>query len=763
MGYFQTSTEHNELHVRRRVYAPAGDTPAVLADVEIANTSDQARDITYYEYWDVNIQQVPFQAFRSGTFGATGDAERRKLNREFTPCIVWDEPSRALRFHFHPPAAASAPHIPSHTNWRPPDIFMADLSGQPDAVYTDKHTFFGQGGAEHPDAIGRVESMGVRRIPKTIMPYCMVIQRNVQIPASGSVHLRFAYGIVDPDDTLDCRSDYPDGQAPHPLPAEWHQCYQDKLANAASFAELQGHWRDKLAYFSTAGFPHVQREMAWHAYYLQSSALYSTYFDTRIVPQGSAYLYLQGLEGAPRDFALYVLPLTYLNPPLARDLLCLIMRMTSGASGQIAYSFTGNGLLSGALVHHLPSDFDLFFLLAITEYLAVTGDASFLDQQVGYYHGHNQPASHTVLDHMLLALRHLLEDVGIGASQLLRVRDGDWSDDVVLRNIFPFAPLTSPNLTIEHGESIPNSQMALYVLPRVLRLLEQHKPAAAERIAEAIDQTIETLQAGLRAQWRGRFYSRAILRYWGNAKRTLHGDKLNLEAQVWALISDFEPDKIEALKNSVFDELDGPSPLGATMMNGAIWPAVAQLLTWGYARRFPDLAWRSFLNQTFANKAELYGHSWLNIWSGPDGLNGAKMAEPGGTYNTAPVTPMIDFPIMNNNQHAMALLALLRVCGIEPAASGDGLRITPQVPNHYAIDTPLIKLTVAPQHIAGEYRAQTSGQSKLHIRLPQPADQVQTKVAGEVEVQTPDADGYVTIKLPPYNPGECITFEVSPG
>ena len=92
---------------------------------------------------------------------------------------------------------------------------------------------------------------------------------------------------------------------------------------------------------------------------------------------------------------------------LARDVLRTIMKLTRPESGQIAYSYTGNGLLTGALIHNEPSDLDLFFLLAMTEYLAVTGDEDFLHENVSFYPADPQPEDQTVLHHMQVAFDHL--------------------------------------------------------------------------------------------------------------------------------------------------------------------------------------------------------------------------------------------------------------------------------------------------------------------------------------------------------------------
>jgi hypothetical protein len=67
----------------------------------------------------------------------------------------------------------------------------------------------------------------------------------------------------------------------------------------------------------------------------------------------------------------------------------------------------------------------------------------------------------------------------------------------------------------------------------------------------------------------------------------------------------------------------------------------------------------------------------------------------------------------------MALLGMLRVCGIEPSADGKGLVIRPQVPRkRWVLDTKLIRLEVDGGKIKGEYRAQVGGSMNLYIYIP---------------------------------------------
>jgi hypothetical protein len=112
--------------------------------------------------------------------------------------------------------------------------------------------------------------------------------------------------------------------------------------------------------------------MAWHAYSLLAATTYNAYSAIHVTPQGSAYLYLHGADGAPRDQALFCLPLTYLRPELARDNLRLLMSLMAAEPGGMPYAFTGFGAQDGATIHTNPSDLDLFFLLGLGEYLAAT-------------------------------------------------------------------------------------------------------------------------------------------------------------------------------------------------------------------------------------------------------------------------------------------------------------------------------------------------------------------------------------------------------
>jgi cellobiose phosphorylase len=526
-------------------------------------------------------------------------------------------------------------------------------------------------------------------------------------------------------------------------------------------------WKDNLAYFSTGEDPVLQREMTWHAYNLLSASVYVDFYKAHIVPQGSAYLYLHGADGAPRDQALFALPGTYLSPALARDMLRLIMQVTDGQTGQISYAFAGYGFLSDGLgIHTKPSDLDLFFLLALSEYLSATADFDFLNEKVPFYPPEMSPADTTVLDHVRVALQHLFEVNGIGEHGLIKVGSGDWSDGIVLESSLrdgpgPFG--VTYNNSKQNGESIPNTQLALYVLPLLAAILKDRAPQLVDYIYDAPHQPdrLARLQTAVQKQWNARgWYNRAVLRDVRNQPVVI--DRFDLEAQPWALISGAaaQDGKADELIEKLDELLDRPSPIGGTLVaGGMVWPAISQLLTWAYARTDRgQLAWRSLNRNTFAMHCNTYPNIWFNTWSGPDGINGLTAELPGGTWSS-PITPMTDFPVMNANQDAMALLGLLRVCGVEPSPAGDGLVIHPRVPREtFILEMALIRLEVAPKRIVVQYRAVASGSRKLYIHHSMGAVIVKIdNVAVSIAEQT---DDQVVVPIQ-FEKGQVVRVEVT--
>ncbi|MBE2271746.1 MAG: hypothetical protein IAE80_26170, partial [Anaerolinea sp.] len=703
MGYVEYVTTYRQIKVTRRIYAPFPD-PALRIEVEIENLRSTPVDVRYYEYWDVNAHQLKLQWLRGEAFYAIAEEERLSVNDLFMPEIEFED-GRTLRFHQKPVSAGIDADGVNDIDFQPHDIYLHDLSGTPDAYYADKFAFFGSGSPGKPEAVSQRYDT-IPDAPSTdSMPYCLVLRRDLRLAPNGKQTQEYLFGT--------CRFTRP-------------LTFQPDWLDTWTLSGVRDYLSRNAVYFNTGEDPALTREMAWHSYYLDSATLYNDYYKTHLTPQGSAYLYIHGADGAPRDQALFTVPLVYMQPDLARGNLRLLMALTDHRTGAIPYSFSGHGFHSDAYIHDAPSDLDIFFLLALNEYLAATGDFDFLKTEVPFYSGGEPPVlppdaqGITALDHVRAAVHHLTKTIGKGAHGLIKIGDGDWSDGVVFDTATQFGKLGALAWFANskaNGESVPNSQMALYVLPLTAALLTPHDAALADRITQFLD----GLEAAVMRQWNGAWFTRAVLRDAENDPVVVDNNRINLEAQPWALISGTaERGGITGpLVNSIKTLLDDPSPTGAPLLQqGMIWPAVSQLLTWGYTRSHPDLAWNSLKKHAFTTHADEFAASWINIWSGPDGVHCKESKErPGGTWASA-ATPMTDFPVMNMNPHAMALLALVRVCGIEPTSTG--LRIAPCVPRaRFVLDTALLRLIVEPGMIAGEYRPVTAkGSRMLTIRLP---------------------------------------------
>jgi hypothetical protein len=666
MGYAEATMLHRDLHVTRRTYAPRGDEPFVIDEVALENRSGSTRTIRHYEYWDVRRRPIEIDWLVSGrplALAPINAAERRDgRNGLFEERATWDAATHVLGLRRAHAAGTAplAPGAPSDVDHYPGDPFLATLAGEVSDLYTDDAAFFGDRDdrAARPRAVteraaGELAGLDGAARSGAGQPRLFVVRTDLTLAPGERRTLRFAYG-------------YAEMGAPWPPLAPYADLSRDPRAEAR--ADLREH----LLYLATERDPYLHREMAWHASQLEASVGYRAYWGRHVVPQGSAYLYLHGADGALRDTALFAMPLVYTHPALAREQLALAMGLAFAEDSRFSYAFQGHGRLDDALgLHARPSDLDLFFLLAMNEYLGATGDMAFLDERVSYFPRAPENEA-TVLEHVRRSLVHLLDGVGFGEHGLLHIGTGDWSDGIVVG---------SPDraLAMVKGESVPSSQMALTVLPAAAAMLEASDPALAKRAREAAT----ALSAAVDTTWTGAFYGRA---YFGDGILR-GGEAIDLEAQVWPLIASVP--RAPELAGAIASELDDPSPVGAPLTRGGqVWPAIGQLLTWGYTRVDDERAWSHLARSSLVARARANPTVWFHVWSGPDGAN----ASDGRTWSS-PVTPMTDFPTMNNNVHAMALLGALRVAGIE--ARPGGLAIFPHAPQaKIALRSALVDLDV---------------------------------------------------------------------
>ncbi|MBS7249741.1 MAG: hypothetical protein KIH08_03985 [Candidatus Freyarchaeota archaeon] len=715
MGYFRKISNHNNLKLDHIVFTPVSDDPVAVSEITIRNESNRERSITLFNYWGINLRYVSesliYTSGRRTEYGVSllnwvgrtygflrhllrCDTEqgRTSFSKKFIYHAEYDA-ERGLLILVPEYLGRKPPRqVPSPRNYYPKSLFLKLLNG--------KATYALSSAEEFIDGRGNFKFASFSYAPKTPVKKspCLCLGVKLTIPRKSSQTFTYLFGYAEKEEILNLTFNY------------------EEKARRSPLSEGIRDWKEHTVKFR-GGEDWVSREAAWHSYYLKSSTLYDEYFENHFLPQGGAYVYLQGLHGGPRDFSLYIVPTTYLDPELARETLEYVLRWMR-PSGELAYSGSGYGRLGGAVVHNKPSDHYLFILWAITEYIFATRDFKFLERKVPFYPRQKGLFS-TVAERIKLSLKFLFEEIGLGEHGLLKVGDGDWNDGI---------SLMVPNRSrfLKHGESIFNSALALYVLPRVIDLFRERDST----FCEFLQKKLESLRKACLGSWNGRWFYRA----WDGGGNPVGNGNLFLEPVPWLLLSKALPEKMaENLLKNVYEILDKPSHFGQYIVypplrtflnylekgwdvNGGTWFAINFLLTWAYGLYDAKKAWNSLLKNSMAHHASLYPNLWYGIWSGPDAYNADYSKRPGETYYHLP-TPTTDFPVMNLNLHANFLTALIKLCGIEPDA--EGLTIAPKLPfQNFSLKTPLVELQMNEYQVEGVYTPQCSGPLCFRFKKP---------------------------------------------
>ena len=331
--------------------------------------------------------------------------------------------------------------------------------------------------------------------------------------------------------------------------------------------------------------------------------------------------------------------------------------------GTFHYAHAGYGAALSGGVHAAPTDLGLVQLWAIAEYLEATGDSSVLDEVI-HVRGPNRVGWTPTLGEVALVTASGIEgNVGLGPHGLLRVGSGDWAD--------PISLMVSRRGTFRrHGESSFNTGMALAVLPMVASLLGGLDPTVARRCESLRARLEDTFERA----WTGEWY----LRGWDGQGAPIGERHLFLDAQLWPIIAGHgTAQRRRDLVETIAARSDDPSPIGPAILdrphpvrlgmladgtdcNGGVWAALGGLTAWAYALVDPARAEGLLRRLSFVSQQAAYPGIWYGQWSGPDARNSWMAENPGATF-VHPATPMTEFPVMNSNVHAAALLGLVKL------------------------------------------------------------------------------------------------------
>lgn len=711
INYFFSEIEYDNIIVSRYVYTPDEDVPIILTDIKIENIGKTPVEISYYEYWDVNFHHIIPFLITSGLLDKSipkqNEERRKKYNENFLQEAYVVGDLAVVRTY---PKKTLTNSSPAEYDKNPPYVFLTYLDQWNDNIQNqgyifDQSKFFQSGEPKIPSTSYEKLNEELRNVEGLGQKLALIHKRKIVVEPSKAINMRYAYGYTYNVDDMFIPQRYTEQNA------------LEKVIDS---------WKKRLAYFATPSDSYLQREIAWHSYYILSSSYYRKYFDLHIVSQGGSYLFMHGYDGAPRDYCIFSVSLNYIDTKLSKEILKFIM-MSTYKNGEIPYANYGD-VVPARIDLVRPSDLDIFFLWALVEYVFSSRDFDFLNEKAPFYDSDANEES-TVLDHIKVAFRHLFDVVGVGENGLIKFRTGDWSDGI------RFFAQNIESLE-KNGESGFNTAFAIAILPKVADMVRRFDRSFADEILKKTSE----LRSAFEKTWNGKWYLRGIE---GNGK-PLGDDRIFLEPQVWALIASLEENRMRTLIDSIRAYLE--TPLGAmivyppsdevekrtglslgTDVNGGIWPAINSLLTWAYSLYDNNLAWESFKKNTLANHAELYPNIWYGIWSGPDSYNSPKSSRPGEAA-VQYATSLADFPVMNANSHANPILALVKIVGID--ADSEGIKISPKIPSDFNLKLPYFGVKYVSDKIQGYYKAKNIGE-KIKISVKTSKTPKEVRVNGK--------------------------------
>jgi hypothetical protein len=745
MGYFEKKLAVNGLGISQVIFAPAGDLPVLISEVTLENLSAETRTLTYYEYWDLNMESVS-KFLGEALFGGM-----RSRSMRFVPRFV---PGKGLLvLEGNKVWGPDGGFPPDRTQYdpEPPSLFLARLDGPVTGFAFDQTEVFADG--SFPPSPGALEMISLKPTdsapadPANNSDNCLVLAVDVTLEPGQSRTLRFAFG-------------YAKAQRPERI--------VDSLGDPAHLlTDTVSSWRESIPAFRGPDGETIGREAAWDYYALSALSLIDGYYQTPFIPQGSNYLFQWGSWGVTRDLAAFAQTLTYYDPQAAKDQLRLILR-SQGPDGRSIYGMAGFG--EKHQWYYRPSDFDLWVIGAAVEYIFVTRDFAFLDEVLPFYPREGGKSA-PVREHLRRAFEHLRGAVGTGRHGLIRLRLSDWNDEMTF--LTAGGGICNVIGTYRRGESVLNTAMAAAILPGYAELA---RIAGDEETARRTIEWTDELKTALRAQWTEPGW---LIRSRSGRGVPFGDDELFLEPQIWALMADdvLTGEQARTLIGNVRKRLIEPSALGMMVSDmrtgspttrpgeqeqGGIWfamngPAVVALSAYD-----PDLAWDQLMRNTLARHADTYPGLWMGIWSGPDSFNSVFSDRPGQSwYQLTPlggIGPQA-YPVMNAHSHAQLLWALARLAGI--TGTPEGLVIDPRIPDKtFSFKTRAFSVEKTPGGISGGITLGSDGEMLMRVRAPYPrgAGGLVVTVNG-MRVEGALSDGFVRFRLP-FTKGVTTTWDV---
>jgi cellobiose phosphorylase len=403
--------------------------------------------------------------------------------------------------------------------------------------------------------------------------------------------------------------------------SEW----QNKLARTGP-AESRRMWSKRLSAFSVPGLDKwMEDECRWTL-----GQLFSFEFYDRVLDQH--YLHLGGYDFFPdpdnppphlaytiREAAENALVIAHFEPELAKSTVRWLAQMQL-ASGNIpkGYNYTKDRL--DIPIDQKDSDTEIWFLMALCEYLDVSGDMACLDEMLTWF----PEGKSSLWDHAKRAFDWITKGIGTGQHGLILILEGDWNDYL------------STVGARGKGESVMNSGMAAKTFDSQARIARKKGDLAFAVQAETWRDSLRTAVAKtFDKEWFVGCYTD------DGQPVASHDDRLYLNAQSWAVLGGCGTNEQRRKALQCAAKLCG-TKIGMMLMskaysspappeiswcpipsgegeNAGIWPQTIHWTVWAMAEEgLLDLALDEWKKGTLRNHAKAFPEVPYGIFNGPD-------------------------------------------------------------------------------------------------------------------------------------------------
>lgn len=706
VGYLKKVLRLEGLEVTDITYAPFGDDPVLLHEIIVRNLSTGPVDATWFEYWGVN-PLVPASHSSRGLRGVRWSSSDQILSVRQQPGPDKEWGAEAPVFDTDPLA-----------------VFAAPIGTSVRDFESSTRKFFGSGTRARPQEVVAGRLSGTLSTPVrqgTSSEDMLGFSAPIEVGPGASITLRFIYGFAAPKNVPKIVAKYR-GQA---------QPLQKSIAS----------WRAALPRVSLGNqYAWVAREVTWAAYLVRSASVYEEVCGYHTITQGGYYQYALGYNWGTRSWTHYILPMLYLDPGLAREILRYTAHLQpAGDKNLLPYGTASLCTRSKLPQIGSPNDSDAWFIFAALNYALATRDLGFFQEKVPFF---DTPRRATIWEHLKLAFRHQQSLLGPHGGYLSTPDHGtDWSDGLSTAAHQTESLLVTSQVAYEYplladvADEMGDTQFASEVRPAATgarRTMQRQWVNTGwyargydgnQRLGQGIlfeEPQPWTILAGIPSPAQDRKLIRNIRRFLTGigAPTSLGGPATIGSAQVPARA---DPDVTERCQS--YDFSRGGKLFGdaaAACWIGGNWFDLNGNLVWALASLDGELpeaasyAWGEYLRNSLAVHATVFPNRWDGIVSVDDVCTSYYDTRNQGLCGLQNLRDAWDGEIAE--QPTWMVMGLINLAGWRPTPSG--YVVDPQLPvEYFDLALPTAGLQRSKDGLRGYFLAQATGDATLRVKL----------------------------------------------